>query len=163
MGEKSCYISPSDLEGFWNDEMITSVLYEKHPHISADLSTIRTNYLRVWSILVHIGRPEFITDFIIKDQSDDHNLPLGPGDGPTVRTQGSAFSAALEEFRKKQWPFIPVEFRRGNTMFKRLLDDRHVLPIDYVERLSGVSPETVVRKVRLHEGCTDYSIVSSST
>lgn len=161
MGEKSWYISPSDLEGFWDDEMINSVRYEKHPHISADPSTIRTNYLRLWSILVHIGRPEFITDFI-RDQSDDHNLPLKPGGGPTVRTRCSAFSAALEDFRDKQWSFIPVEFRKGN-MCMRHLDDRHVLPIDSVETLPSVSLETVVRKVRLRKGCTDDSIVSSST
>ncbi|KAK1764904.1 kinase-like domain-containing protein [Phialemonium atrogriseum] len=157
-GNEAWYISHSALKQHWEESEIAKVLDLHQPPIAGCSRTIAESYLRVWSILVFIGRPEFTDDFISANWDDVH-LPMDPNSGPYRRVPTPAFTAVLEGFRQSQWPFFPVQFTKDRRMHKRKLDKRCVLPVVYDGTLTdhvAASTTTVVRKVQLQEDCTDF-------
>lgn len=164
-GNEAWYISHSALKQHWEESEIAKVLDSHQPPIAACSRTIAESYLRVWSILVFIGRPEFIDDFISANWDDVH-LPMDPNGGPYRGVKTPAFTAVLEGFRQSQWPFFPVQFTKDRMMHKRKLDKRCVLPVVYDGTLTdhvAASTTTVVRKVQLQEDCTDFPHVRPNT
>ncbi len=163
-GDTEWYISYAALREYWTSSAITTVLNGPLQPFSANEYTILASHLRVWSILVFIGRPEFINEFIRHSWSDT-NLPMKLDGGPRPdAVHGTGFEEMRAEFCKKQWNFQPVEFFRSKTLDQRELDHRFVLPVDYGNRLTPTvitNPNTIVRRVQIRDDCSDFPNVRS--
>ncbi|CAM1507875.1 Fc.00g047230.m01.CDS01 [Cosmosporella sp. VM-42] len=153
-GDEALFIRPSDLDRHWDDDTIDKVLNNPQQEIRAPPQAIAEYYLVIFSILVYIGMPEFIVDFV-QNGWDDEKLPMidrGPfNDSP-------ATSEMIDEFRKKQWQFCPVRFMNRRRWDRRNLDPRQILPIEHKECLTKQvtsGPKTIVSKVKLHQGFRD--------
>ena len=157
-GTAAWYISFHRLEDYWNHSALDQWLNNaQHRPIPANATNIVRSYLRVWSILVYIGRPDYIEDFMAEPWDDD-NLPMKPDGGPSIGTKGTNFINMLAKFRENQWPFVPVRFETNRIMEKRHLDNRAVLPIEHVEYLTNPvdrDPFTVIKRVVLREDCSN--------
>jgi hypothetical protein len=162
-GIRTWYISQTSLQNFWHESKIAEVLTEHDPPIHVNEKDIRSSFLQVWSILVWIQRLDFIKDFM-KADIDDANLRTQRD----VRVHDTIHSPALDEvlikFRRYRWHFAPVQFISDKLLNQRKLDNRTVLPVEYLAMLTPRSsfPTTLVRRVRILDDCTDFEHVSSS-
>ncbi|KAH8882456.1 kinase-like protein [Thozetella sp. PMI_491] len=152
------YISKSSLEKYWQDSKFAEVLLEHDPPIPLSEKDIRGSFLRVWSILVWIMRPEYIKDFIEAD-IDDANLHTQRDVRPHDAIRSPAFDEVLNKFRDYRWHFTPVQFLSDRLLNQRKLDNRTVLPVEYQDTLTPPTPipTTLVRRVLILDDCTDFS------
>ena len=107
--------------------------------------------IRVFAILLLIGKGTFIQHFLQHDQLWDSKLPF-ISDRCFPLTTGSDYF--FESFCKKQWHFCPYTFRR-NVIDARL-EKECILPIVSKELLGdGGSASTY--KIKLHPAYDDLS------
>jgi serine/threonine protein kinase len=141
----------ASLKAFWTPYRVRDTLNSSAKHFSEDIGTILSDYLRVWSILVYIGRPADIVSFT-RYKLDDASLPLVGL--PHHWEQAPPFHQLFQAFQDHQWLFCPLEFKA--KLHNRVLDKRHVLPVTYQYRLSPEITDldlTIVHKVEIHESC----------
>jgi hypothetical protein len=106
------------------------------------------NYLRVFSILVFIGKAEYITQFIRYPGLDDRHLPfLSPTHPP------HNWPPPIEEFYpafySAQWQFCPQKFVREN-LWNVCFEEDHILPIvEKMQMRKGRS--AVIYKIKVLE------------
>ena len=106
------------------------------------------NYLRVFSILVFIGKAECITQFIRYPGLDDRHLPfLSPTHPP------HNWPPPIEEFYpafySAQWQFCPQKFVREN-LWNVCFEEDHILPIvEKIQMRKGRS--AVIYKIKVLE------------
>ena len=107
----------------------------------------RKNYLRVFSILVFIGKAEYITQFIRYPDLDDRHLPFlspthPPHNWPPIKEFYPAFYSA-------QWQFCPQKFAREN-LWNVCFEEDHILPIvEKIQMRKGRS--AVIYKIKVLE------------
>ena len=107
----------------------------------------RKNYLRVFSILVFIGKAEYITQFIRYPGLDDRHLPFlspthPPHNWPPIEEFYPAFYSA-------QWQFCPQKFAREN-LWNVCFEEDHILPI--VEKIQmRKGRNAVIYKIKVLE------------
>lgn len=123
-GEARRYVSHDDLKRYWTSELISSVL-QSCTHPSPIVDAIEKSFLRIFSILVFIDRPQYLKVFQRREITDA-NLPI-PEHWPYKTDEGNDFQLALKDFYQNQWAFCPVELD-NNIMYKRKLDNRQILP-----------------------------------
>ncbi|KAK7995607.1 serine/threonine protein kinase [Apiospora arundinis] len=157
--KQSYYVKYEDLANYWNeDDRLQFVVDFSHTApIAADQCRIRQSFLRIWSCLVYIGHPDFITWFITQDIADDHisvvyDLILSRA------SQDIAAREVVRTFYEEHWKFWPVLFEKDRRLYKRSLDPRCVLPITFEDRLTPNDDycKTIVSKVRIDESCCDF-------
>ena len=104
---------------------------------------IRTDYSRVFCILILIGKGRYIKHFTEHDGLSDQKLPFEakPRFFPTATYDPNFFSAFFE----KQWTFCPHEFQY-NKIDSRVENDC-ILPITDVEKLAGGGSAEIYRIV----------------
>lgn len=154
------YVTEDILSRYWTVKAVAQILntgYHMPIAISAD--TIITQHLRVWSTLVFIGRPEFITWFHKKARNDEYFYASGLTE---AAEQDSLLQMMLKAFKQEMHKFWPVRFR-SPVMHKRELDSGRVLPIVSWRQLSQTyfMPRTVTYEVVLDPICCEYVNVSS--
>jgi hypothetical protein len=158
-GKQAFYISPADLEDHWETEAITRELNSfVGPSIATTADAIQQNNRIIWSILLHIGQPKYIVDFIRREW-DDANLPMESELGPFRPEEPISLPARemLDAFRKEQWFFCPLRFKR-KLMAGKKLDERCILPVKYERVLTGNPSEafrTIVREVVIDGDCCE--------
>lgn len=107
----------------------------------------RKNYLRVFSILVFIGKAEYITQFIRYPGLDDRHLPFlspthPPHNWPPIEEFYPAFYSA-------QWQFCPQKFAKEN-LWNVCFEEDHILPIvEKMQMRKGRS--AVIYKIKVLE------------
>jgi hypothetical protein len=107
----------------------------------------RKNYLRVFSILVFIGKAEYITQFIRYPGLDDRHLPFlspthPPHNWPPIEEFYPAFYSA-------QWQFCPQKFAR-EILWNVYFEEDHILPI--VKKIQmGKGRSAVIYKIKVLE------------
>jgi len=160
----SVYVSIDSLARYWEDDgRLQDVIDSSQANpIAADQCRIRQSYLRIWSCLVYIGHPEFITWFIKHIIEDDHMYSVH--NLITLLAKGDvAAQEIIRGFHQHHWKFWPVLFEKDNGMFKRTLDPKCVLPIAFEDRLTPTADycKTIVSKVHIDESCCDFEEVRS--
>lgn len=160
----SDYVTEDILSRYWTVTAVAHVLntgYYTPIAISAD--TIISQYLRVWSTLVFIGRPERITWFHEKVRNDEYFFASGFAEAPD---QDHSIQVMLEAFHQEWYKFWPVRFKsrsRAQIMYKRDLDPQRVLPIVSRRQLSQTDTlsRTIIYQVTLDPLCCEDNNVSS--
>lgn len=145
------YVSFRHLKEYWVRPRVETILLSFNPPINVNIDDIIKRYLRIFSILVYIGRVPYIRYFLQHDNDDEKGLPYRdalPFDLPrTDETQN-----VWESILKTQWMFSPFQF--GPMMpYLKPLDQRRILPITLHEKLTpdSLDKETaVVQVVELH-------------
>ncbi|KAK7994270.1 hypothetical protein PG991_015858 [Apiospora marii] len=152
-GQNSPYIAIHHLDEYWSE---VDLMQESLNHVGpnpTNPSTILDAYVRIWSTLVSIGRPQFI-DWFIKHEYTDERLP----DNLVRITDDYLINEMLGDFDQARWKFMPLLFHKGNKMQGKSLDHRHVLPITFEDRLTPPDDggKTIIWKVRIHDHGSDF-------
>ncbi|KAF5690645.1 serine threonine kinase [Fusarium denticulatum] len=154
-GKTVAYVPGTDLENYWSQANVDDIL-DSHDRPIHESSTYIAKKLRhIFSNLVYTGHTQQISWFCqhVRNLSD-HHLPFSVQELP----QNCAWS---KDFLEHQWKFCPLAFT-SDTVFKRTLHSKHILPVAYEEcltdsaRLSGAATlwraGTVVFKI--YEGAS---------
>lgn len=132
-GENAPYISQIFIDNYWEEHMREALQEAKVAIPPENLS----GYYKVWSILVEIERPDFIEDFYTH-QWDDKNLPFN---NPKSLFENSTkrFREMYALFKEAQWRYIPLQLStsRGEIIYRRQLNDNHVIPARHLQSLSN--------------------------
>lgn len=149
-GETVAYVPPSALENYWSQANVDDIL-DSHERPIQESSTFITKNLRhIFSNLVYTGHPQQISWFCASVRSlSDHHLPFSVQDLP----QNCTWS---KDFLEHQWMFCPLSFTH-DTVFKRTLHSRHILPVAYEACLTGsagASDAATLWRVHMQSECT---------
>ncbi|KAJ4125752.1 hypothetical protein NW765_001526 [Fusarium oxysporum] len=149
-GETVAYVPPSALENYWSQANVDDIL-DSHERPIQESSTFITKNLRhIFSNLVYTGHPQQISWFCASVRSlSDHHLPFSVQDLP----QNCTWS---KDFLEHQWMFCPLSFTH-DTVFKRTLHSRHILPVVYEACLTGsagASDAATLWRVHMQSECT---------
>lgn len=132
-GEMVSYISFSSLVNYWiTKHSAEDLIFWETPALTISDET-RGGYLKIFSILVYIGKAGSIVWFWSQGL-DDRHLPLSddvlPADCPWA-----------DVFLSKQWKFCPLILSKDGT-FDRQLSPKTILPVIYEKQLTtgGVGP-----------------------
>jgi hypothetical protein len=102
------------------------------------------NCIRVFSILLLIGKGEFIQHFVQHGQLWDSKLPFSSAQHFPPTASGGAF---FDLFYQKQWHFCAYTFDR--SVIEAHLEKQRILPIVFKEQLPG-GGSALTYKIRLH-------------
>ncbi|KPM37133.1 hypothetical protein AK830_g9446 [Neonectria ditissima] len=153
-GQRVTFHTRQDLEEYWSEHGISDELGKRINY--RDVSALK-GYESIFSILVYIGKPEYIGDFI-KYGLKDNILPLG--DHNNRLKSSPPVDRMYEDFRKYQWQFCPWFFSKDDLLSRRTFDPRLILPIKPKETLKKSATSdciTDIYKVEFYEGCADLS------
>lgn len=156
----SRYVTVDILKRYWKKTTVSNILntgYYEPITISPD--AIIESFIRVWSTLVWIGRPECITWFRRNARDDEYFFVNGFTE--TVDADPRV-QEMLQAFRNHWWRFWPVRFQSAK-MHQRELDQQRVLPITSVHRLSPPNSfiKTIIYEIQLDPLCCEFSNVST--
>ncbi|KAF2466682.1 kinase-like protein [Lindgomyces ingoldianus] len=144
-GEVMRYVPYGDLKHYWSSERINSVLQSCTLPTSM-VDDIYQRFLRIFSILVFIDRPQYLKVFRRRGINDE-NLPFS-GHWPYRTNEGDDFQLALRDIYQNQWTFCPIEFGQ-KIMYKRKLETCQILPFVREQNL-GAGGFAECYKVRIH-------------
>ncbi|KAF4964969.1 hypothetical protein FSARC_7147 [Fusarium sarcochroum] len=122
-----------------------------------DNNVIIDCYLIIFSILVFIGKPHYIHEFVRQGYTDARLPFVNP---PRVFGTDPAMVDMLRLFRDRQWKFCPVQFSKG--MVRKFIDPRQILPI-MESKLLRSSPKSTIKVVKLYPDCYDSGWAPSDT
>ncbi|QGI85876.1 uncharacterized protein FFB20_10578 [Fusarium fujikuroi] len=145
-GEDKKYVSGTQLENYWSPTTLCEIISTIDPPIAVSVDTIRQMYLRIFSILVFIGKLGNISLFS-KPGINDSNLPLG------TNHLLPEWRGCLDEFLIQQWQFCPWAFPRLESD-ERQLPARQILPLRYEAQLTREgwsSPAARIQVVNIDE------------
>ncbi|KAF9773689.1 hypothetical protein IL306_008448 [Fusarium sp. DS 682] len=147
-GEKVYYVIPSELDNYWTGRRVDAMLNSQQPSVSQNSDMIINRFPRIFSILAHIGQPQWISWFCasVKDL-DDRRLPFDETCFPP-RCKWA------DDFLQEQWMFIPLILTQ-DKIFGRVLDAKTILPVTYQKQLTeGHSrrDKPTLWEVRVHPG-----------
>lgn len=130
----------------------------KHSSTPANAKAIAQKCSKVFTILVVIGYPHFISNFVQNARLHDRRLPFR-ADEARLFPKLEGGTTFFDAFNAQQWHFcvepmtnipVPVQF-----------DDPIVLPIIRIEELDkGAGASAVVRKIVVHEDYDDIEGLS---
>ncbi|KAF5713745.1 serine threonine kinase [Fusarium globosum] len=122
------YVSGTQLENYWSPTTLYEIISSIDPPLAVPVDTIRQMYLRIFSILVFVGRSENISLFSERGINDS-NLPLGPNH------LLPELYGYLDEFLDQQWQFCPWAFPKLESD-EQQLPTRQILPIRFLGLLT---------------------------
>ncbi|KAF5716911.1 serine threonine kinase [Fusarium mundagurra] len=140
------YISDTQLADYWSPANLYEIISNTNPPISLPVDTIRQIYLRIFSILVFIGKLGNFSLFS-KRGYNDSSLPLG------TNHLLPEWHGCLDAFLDEQWQFCPWAFPERESD-ERQLPARQILPIRYevpVTREGWTSPAARINVVNIDE------------
>ncbi|CAG1976420.1 unnamed protein product [Fusarium graminearum] len=119
-GDNRSYVPATELETYWSEDKLPEIISAITPVMSVPLETIKAQYLRVFSTLVSLGRPEAIRHFLALGMSDGR-LPLRLNELPVE------WNHEFDGFIDKQWPFYKeyCEFAQQEVVFKIYKEPRN--------------------------------------
>lgn len=152
-GNIACYVPLCALQTYWNNRRITQVLSAVQPHLQANVHSIKTRYLRVFSALVCASNSAVCNlqrQFISHDLNDTklplRERPVEWGDTPFHRD-------LFQQIRGSQWAFFPLCFHE-HQLQDRELPKEYILPIDPpIEITHGDAAR--IEKFTLHDSCNE--------
>jgi hypothetical protein len=125
-------------------EQLLWTIFEDEDPLPVEVSVVQETCLKVFCILLSIGKARFIRPFVEHDDLVDSHLPFHskPGNFPASTCQPSLWDL----FSEKQWMFCPAEM---SYKIHNSLDPHRILPIVKREVLAE-GGSAVVSKIVLH-------------
>ncbi|KAI0177047.1 hypothetical protein BJ166DRAFT_14127 [Pestalotiopsis sp. NC0098] len=157
----SKYVTEDILTKYWTTDTVTKIKNECRTPIPITPEIILASLVRVWSALVFIGRPEFITWFHQNGRDDEFFFSTGFSG---TADQDLALQGMLKDLREHWGKFWPVRLKPP-YMHQRLLESQRVLPIHSWRELSqpDSGSRTTIHEVKLDPLCCEESNLSSSS
>lgn len=122
-GLNGSFLPSSKLDSYYSKAWRLSRLLRALDLSDALRSQIYTNFQRVFTILVLIGRAQSIREFISHGHLADRSLPFRSCDDWPEDCRDF-----FESFTSLQWQFCPLRFKYGDLLDRRL-HDKEILPI----------------------------------
>ncbi|KAF5549962.1 serine threonine kinase [Fusarium napiforme] len=149
-GETVTYVPRAALENYWSQANVNDVLDSYERPIHENSTYITKNLRHIFSTLVYTGHTPQISWFCRHVRSsNDHHFPFSEKDFP----HNCPWS---KDFLEHQWKFCPLSFT-PDTVFKRTLHSKHILPVAYEECLTdsaGPSGAATLWRVHIQSECT---------
>jgi hypothetical protein len=145
--ESKPFIPVAELEKYWKKRKIEAVCKAYKPHLPTTFDAIQTHSLRIWSILVYLGKVQYFHIFPSNNISDDQ-LPFGV---IPPALSAPAYHELFQDIFEYQWLFCPLvlDYARLSDL---KLEPRHILPFHGQEKVK-VSDAAHIFKVRVHKEC----------
>ncbi len=148
------FVPDPALNAYFDDHRVTRLLWALFPEgdFPAQPEDIRRNCLKIFSILLLIGKGNFIGSFVQHEGLWDQRLPFDPSREPRNFPKSTTNPQFFAIFCQKQWKFCAPTFRFSRTGVT--FEKERILPIVQKERLSG-GGSAFVHKIVLHEAHND--------
>ncbi|KAF2813081.1 uncharacterized protein BDZ99DRAFT_473802 [Mytilinidion resinicola] len=139
---------PLDLLEAYLDQRRVTQLLAALPGV-IDAANVLEHYLRVFAILIIIGKAEYIKHFLQHSDLEDKILPITslnhrPSHWPSVADSNDFFPS----FYKAQWQFCALDFTQ--KLKGSVLDEDLILPIIEKKEL-GSGGSAAIYKIKLHD------------
>lgn len=154
--EPKSYIPPHEIEEYWSEQNIRTVLKQCQPHLLADSNAIKANFPLTFSLLVYIDEIEHLGVFLHHD-IDDTKLPLKSR--PSA-LEGLMYDRLWDALYNHQWTLFPLVIGGRNELADLQLSHDHVLPFDK-ETLLKTGDLAQIFLVKIHESCNQSPLVRS--
>lgn len=134
------YVPAKQLKIYWSEESLRQIMESIVPNGPVQFARITGRYLKVFSTLVFIGKPEHIGLFL-KQGIGDNMLPLD--------RLPTSWHGDLDRFLVEQWQFCPWDFTIQESDMRELYTQQ-ILPVRYTEPpMTGQHDPTEVRVMKL--------------
>ncbi|KAI9793927.1 MAG: hypothetical protein M1816_007179 [Peltula sp. TS41687] len=157
----SCFVPEPDLQDYFDDSnrlrRILRAIYPSSGLIPVHGTTIKNHYVKVFAILLCIGKGCYIEHFIRHDSLNDQRLPFDerPHYFPST---GSGDRNFFSSFYDWQWMFCAPTFSyKGQNVWQA----RRILPILSKEEISG-GGSAVTYKIDLHPAYNSLYLIQKS-
>ena len=134
---------------FTNEDRAQAISADVLSHVKprTEWSTILEEWMKVFAILLLIGRARYIGHFARNPELRDSKLPFRekPKGFPTAGPYGDLFA----KFQENQWMFLPWEFRNGRNTD---LIQQRILPICY-RQIIGSGGSATLYAIKIHRDC----------
>lgn len=138
-------------EGNTTKRLLRALFPNSEPQIEPE--EVWRTCIRVFSILLLVGRGSYIPHFVHHDQLWDAKLPFFSQPRHFPPTAGD--DAFFPSFFKQQWHFCPHIFRR--SVMDAQIDKECILPIVGMEKLGG-GGSALTYKIELHPAYDDLEV-----
>lgn len=142
------------LEEYWEKSRVEEVLSSLSPVIPS--RTIRSKYLRVFTILVLLNKIRYLPRFLSHALTDECWPRVKRFEGWAEAVGDDDF---FQDFKRKQWTFFPLEFCR-HELVDRIVPLERVLPFTKVEPVpsqahvvSGGGGGAKCSIITIHDSC----------
>ncbi|KAF2687076.1 kinase-like protein [Lentithecium fluviatile CBS 122367] len=140
--ERRAFVPEDDLHGYLSESTIRRLL-SCYNLSATECTSIRGDYLIVFTILIYIGKGIHIAQFLAHERLSDRFLPLlNDHDLP------HGCKDFFDRFYEAQWRFCAQRLRIGRLNDTQL-DDRRIIPILESEALHE-GPDSCTYKVKVH-------------
>lgn len=125
----------------------------KRSSVPVNAKAIAQNCPKVFTILVKIRQPHFISSFVKNKRLHDRRLPFR-ADETRLFPKLEGDSTFFEEFNAQQWRFCVEKMSQGLEPVQ--FDDPMILPIVRMEELNnGAGVSALVHKIEVHADYDD--------
>ncbi|KAJ4256764.1 hypothetical protein NW762_008860 [Fusarium torreyae] len=156
-GHHVLFVPTTKLKKWWTEPRGRRIPRALDLQNGIDINVIIDYYLIIFSILVYIGKPLYIHDFVRHGYTDDRLPFVNP---PRIFGEDPGMLDMLRLFRDAQWKFCPVRFSKG--MLRKVIDPRQILPIMESTVLKS-SQKSTVKVVKLYPDSYDSEWAPSDT
>ncbi|KAF4448819.1 serine/threonine protein kinase [Fusarium austroafricanum] len=142
------FVAPSASRRYWTKRRVSSILESCNPPIYLHLDQGLEDRLQIFSVLVYIGKPDAIANFVDNHELDDYHFPFNREALPFI-------GGAACEFLEKQWMFFPLIFTSEFTNH-HMFPPQVILPVTYENCLAKESLQQCTMatwKVRTNSEC----------
>lgn len=152
-GREQPFVPYKDLDDFWTKTRIYIVLSTCQPHLSLPIETIKSNYLRIFSLLAYANLVSGLAFFVERTLTDHHLGRDIENSTLSHALEHDIYKKYLKAVRKYQWLFSPVTISLENLSNQKL-SDLHILPFTLGDEIRRGSIDSAsIRKV---EVCESY-------
>jgi len=151
-GAPARFASIHNLATYWTEDHVREIVFDIGD-LDYQIEDIRTQYLRIFSILVWISRTgqsyvRYLKHFM-RNGRDDHVLPLR--ERPTFFPSAPDSESFWTTFFKSQWTFCPVQLGH-NKIYNRNLHPSQILPFTIFDDLGSenIGRPAKIRLAKVH-------------
>ncbi|RDW85934.1 hypothetical protein BP5796_04259 [Coleophoma crateriformis] len=127
---------------------VLEAVYPDESPLPVETSVVQESYLKVFCILLSIGRAAYICHFVEHDDLSDTRLPFSRDSKPSKFPISTTQPDFWDSFSEKQWTFCAAEMKY--MMINHYFEADRILPI--VEReVLAQGGSAVVSKIKLHK------------
>jgi hypothetical protein len=137
------YIPRKVLVTFWTDDKINQAFGElrgRRPPL-LEPNTIRRKFIRLFSLLIYIGRLSHLRRFT-QYRLVDENFPIRSY--PSDWRDHPGLRQLYEQVEEHQWKFFPLIFDQVE-LYDQTLSPKHIIPINTEEEIRAGADATVYK------------------
>ena len=148
-GQQQPFVPYADLEEYWGNSRINTVLASCQPRLPYSAESIRSRCLRIFSLLVYADLVPLFDVFMTRDIRDHVLAEDIPPEHMHSALSPGIYKKVRKAIRQYQWLFYPIAIN-PHDLSDLQLSDRRVLPFTLGTRLSQNDSATI-RKIEVLE------------